>query len=149
MTTNPPPPHLPHGPAASVLGTIAAASAELTRHVTQHLKPVLSALASLPSLTYTTSPTDPLTLTIAIPPVTAESRLAAKKQADKKGEEALFALREARGAQRKKHRSMELGRLVGPDELRRAEREVEKVNEGAVGEARRLVEGCRRGLEGG
>ncbi|KAF6229948.1 hypothetical protein HO133_004286 [Letharia lupina] len=114
-----------------------------------HLKPVLSALASLPSLTYTTSPTDPLTLTIAIPPVTAESRLAAKKQADKKGEEALFALREARGAQRKKHRSMELGKLVGPDELRRAEREVEKVNEGAVGEARRLVEGCRRGLEGG
>lgn len=81
--------------------------------------------------------------------MTAESRLAAKKQADKKGEEALFALREARGAQRKKHRSMELGKLVGPDELRRAEREVEKVNEGAVGEARRSVEGCRKGLEGG
>lgn len=44
---------------------------------------------------------------------------------------------------------MELGRLVGPDELRRAEREVERVNEGAVGEARGMVEGCRRGLEGG
>ena len=115
----------------------------------QHLKPILSSLASVPSLTYTTSPTDPLTITIAIPPVTAESRLAAKKQADKKGEEALFALREARGAQRKRHRRMELGRLVVPDELRRAEREVERMNEGAVGEAKGLVEGCRRGLEGG
>lgn len=115
----------------------------------QHLKPILSALASLPSLSYTTSPTDPLTLTIAIPPVTAESRLAAKKVADKKGEEALFALKEARGAQKKKHRSMELGRLVVPDELRRAEKEMEKVNERAVGEAKGLVEGCRKGLEGG
>lgn len=67
----------------------------------------------------------------------------------KKGEEALFALREARSQQRKRHRRMGLGRLVGPDELFRAEREVEKMNEGAVGEARGLVEGCRRGLEGG
>lgn len=115
----------------------------------QHLKPVLSALATLPSLTYTTSPTDPLTLTIAVPPVTAESREVAKKQAGKKGEEALFALREARGAQRKRHRGMELGNLVVPDELRRAGREVERMSEGAAGEARGLVEGCRRGLEGG
>lgn len=122
---------------------------EPTLPTLQHVKPILSSLASVPSLTYTTSPTDPLTITIAIPPVTAESRLAAKKQADKKGEEALFALREARGAQRKRHRRMELGKLVVPDELRRAEREVERMNEGAVGEARGLVEGSRRGLEGG
>ena len=39
--------------------------------------------------------------------------------------------------------------MVGPDESRRAEKEVEKVNEGAVKEAKGLVEGCRRGLEGG
>ena len=84
-----------------------------------------------------------------MPPVTAESRLAAKKQADRKGEEALFALREARGAQRKRHRSMELGRLVGPDGLRRAEKEVEKLNEGAVGAAKGMVGDCKRGLEGG
>ncbi len=81
--------------------------------------------------------------------MTAESRLAAKKQADGKGEEAQFALREARGAQRKRHRRMELGRLVGPDELRRAEREVERVNEEAVRVARGMVDLCRRGLEGG
>lgn len=44
---------------------------------------------------------------------------------------------------------MELGKLVGPDELRRAEKEVERLNEGAVGVAKGMVEGCRRGLEGG
>lgn len=84
-----------------------------------------------------------------MPPVTAESRLEAKKQADKKGEEALFVLREARGAQRKRYRSMELGKLVGPDELRRAWKEVERMSEMAAGEAKGLVQGCRRGLEGG
>lgn len=44
---------------------------------------------------------------------------------------------------------MELGRVVGPDELRRAEGELEKRNGEAVGEGRRVVEGCRKGLEGG
>lgn len=58
-------------------------------------------------------------------------------------------MREARGAQRKRHRGMALGRVVGPDELRSAEREVERVNGEAVGEAKKAVEGCRRGLEGG
>lgn len=83
-----------------------------------------------------------------MPPVTTESREEAKRQADRRGEEALFALREARAAQRKRHRRMGLGKLVGPDELFRAERERERINEGAVGEARGLVEGCRRGLGG-
>lgn len=38
---------------------------------------------------------------------------------------------------------------MGPDELRRAEKEVERLNGEAVGEAKRVVEGCRKGLEGG
>ena len=44
---------------------------------------------------------------------------------------------------------MELGRLVGPDDLRRAETQLEKVNEKAVAEAKAMVDGCRKGLEGG
>jgi len=58
-------------------------------------------------------------------------------------------VREARGAQRKRLRGMGVGRVVGPDELRRAEREVERINGVAGGEVKRVVEGCRRGLEGG
>lgn len=77
-----------------------------------------------------------------------ESRNEAKALASRKGEDCNFTLREARGAQRKRLRAMELGKQVGPDEGHRALKEMEKINEGAVGEVRRLVEGARRGLDG-
>ena len=110
----------------------------------------MSALAnSSDNLNPTSSPTDPLTITVPIPPTTKESREAAKALASKKGEEAMFALREARGAQRKRLRAMELGKQVGPDDLRRAEKEMEKLNEKAVQEGKKLVEGARKGLDGG
>ena len=116
----------------------------------KHLKPVHNALLmSSLNLSPTHSPgTDPLTITIPIPPTTAESRAGAKALASRKGEECLFQLREARGAQRKRHRSMELGRLVGPDDLRRALKEMETRNEGALAEVKKMVERCRKGLEG-
>ena len=44
---------------------------------------------------------------------------------------------------------MELGKQVGPDDSRRAEKEMERINERAMGEAKKLVEGARRGLDGG
>jgi len=110
----------------------------------------MSALQTSPSnFNPSTSPTDPLTITVPIPPTTQESRNEAKALASKKGENCNFVLREARGAQRKRHRAMELGKQVGPDELHRALKEMEKINEGAVGEVKKMVEGCRRGLEGG
>lgn len=80
--------------------------------------------------------------------MTQESRQEAAKIVGQKGEAALFALREARGAQRKRLRALELGRMVGPDELRRAEREVDKVNEGAVAEAKKVVEEGKRRVMG-
>ena len=110
----------------------------------------MSALASSSeNLSPTNSPTDPLTILVPIPPTTQESREAAKALAAKKGDEALVALREARGAEKKRLRAMELGRQVGPDDFRRAEKDMEKINEKAMGEAKKLVEGARRGLEGG
>ena len=105
----------------------------------------MSALAQPPhSLNPQASPTEPLTLTIPLPPVTQESRQEAARAVGQKGEAALFAMREARGAQRKKLRALELGKMVGPDELRRAEKEVDKVNEGAVAEAKKTVEEGKR-----
>ena len=44
---------------------------------------------------------------------------------------------------------MELVKKVGPDDLKRAEREMEKVNERATGEVKKVVEEARRRLEGG
>lgn len=63
-----------------------------------------------------------------------------------RGEAALFALREARGAQKKKLRAMELAKEVGPDERFRAEKKMDGVNEGGVGECKRVVEERRKGL---
>lgn len=118
--------------------------------IRQHVKPILSALASSSeNLNPTNSPTDPLTILVPIPPTTQESREAAKALASKKGDEALVALREARGVEKKRLRAMELGKQVGPDDSRRAEKEMEKINERAMGEAKKLVEGARRGLDGG
>ena len=65
-----------------------------------------------------------------------------------KGEAALFALREARGAHRKHLRALALGKMVGPDELRRAEKEMEKVNEGAVAEAKKMIEEGKKKVMG-
>ena len=44
---------------------------------------------------------------------------------------------------------MLLAREVGPDEHRKAEKQMEKVNENAGGEARKLVEEARRRVERG
>ena len=41
---------------------------------------------------------------------------------------------------------MQLGKQVSEDDSRRAEKEMEKINERATGEAKKLVEGARRGL---
>lgn len=63
-----------------------------------------------------------------------------------RGEAALAALREVRAAQKKKLRAMVLAKAVGPDEMFKAEKELEKVNEGGVGECRKCVEERRRVL---
>lgn len=63
-----------------------------------------------------------------------------------KGESALFALREARGERRKHLRELKLARKVGPDMMRRAEKELEKVNEKGVAEVKKVVEAGRKAL---
>ena len=117
----------------------------------QHLKPVTSALQSTEGLSPQSPPqgADPLHIIIPIPPTTRESRQQASKLAHEKGEATLFSLREARSAQKKKLRAMELARKVGPDDLKRAERDMEKVNEKATGEVKKVVEEARKRLEGG
>ena len=113
------------------------------------LKTISSALAHPPhNLNPQPSPTEPLTLTIPVPPITQESRQEAAKIVGQRGEAALFMLREARGAHRKHLRALSLGKMVGPDKMRRAEKEVEKVNEGAVAEAKKMIEEGKRKVMG-
>ena len=113
------------------------------------MKAITSALSAPPhNLNPQPSPTEPLTLTIPLPPITQESRQGAAKVAGQKGEAALFALREARGAHKKRLNKLSVGRLVGPDELRRAEKEMEKANEGAVAQAKKMIEEGKRRVMG-
>ena len=89
-----------------------------------------------------------MTLLIPIPPPTTEARAETQTLASKKGEEALFALKEARGARWKVLRAMELAKQVGPDQLRKAQNDLDKKNEENVKEVKGVMEGFRRGLEG-
>ncbi|KAL8803384.1 MAG: hypothetical protein Q9182_003182 [Xanthomendoza sp. 2 TL-2023] len=122
----------------------------------EHLKPLHSAVSS-PPLNLSPLPSSPqssssasshqsLEIHIPIPPTTTESRLAALANVPKRGESALFDLRQARGAQKKTLRQLQLARKVGPDRLNKAEKELEKVNERGVGRVKKVVEEKRKAL---
>lgn len=63
-----------------------------------------------------------------------------------KGETALFALREARGVQKKRIRQLELSGKIGLEKAKKAVRELEGVNQGGVGRVKMIVEEKRRVL---
>ncbi|KAL9051350.1 MAG: hypothetical protein Q9206_004739, partial [Seirophora lacunosa] len=114
----------------------------------EHVRPLTTALAASPLALNAQPPSThaPLELHIPIPPTTTESRHAALSAVSAKGEAALFALREARGAQKKRLRQLKLAAKVGPDSMRRAEKELEKVNERGVAEVKKVVEAGRKAL---
>jgi len=127
-------------------------SLPLTLAPQQHIKPLTASILSSPySLTPgpDTSPTNPnpLILNIPIPPATAETRAQAAAEAKKSLERALQDIRMARGEAQKRFRKMELGKLVGVDELRKAHKSMEEVVKKGEGEGRVLCEGAVKALE--
>lgn len=89
-----------------------------------------------------------LEIHLPVPPTTTESRQAAASQATAKGDAALFTLNQARGTQKKRLRALQLARKVGPDELKRANKEMERINKEAEVVMGRIVEEKRRVLLG-
>lgn len=127
----------------------------------QHMKPISSALQSssmnlqpqTPSPTAST-PNNPASTTqleihIPVPPTTTASRQSASAVATQKEEAALFALNQARSAEKKRLRALHLARKVGPDDLRRAEKEMEKLNKDSQAVVEKLVRQRKKTLEGG
>ncbi|KAL9034150.1 MAG: hypothetical protein Q9180_005567, partial [Flavoplaca navasiana] len=120
----------------------------------QHIKPLTSALSNPPlSLTplppstlSSTSSQQALEIHIPIPPTTGESRTAAINAVSAKGEAALFAVREARGVQKKRIRALDLAGKIGPDKQRTAVRDLDKVNERGVEMVKTVVLEKRRAL---
>lgn len=118
--------------------------------VVQHLKPISSSIqSSTLSLTPQPDPTgtNPLLLLLNIPPPTAESRKEAVNAATKAGDVANNAIRNARGAQQKKIRAMQVAKTARPDDLKKAGDKMEKVVERGTGEVKKIVEGARKVLD--
>ncbi|KYG42741.1 hypothetical protein M433DRAFT_157547 [Acidomyces richmondensis BFW] len=115
-----------------------------------HVKPLSTAIAaSNLSLTPLPDPTgtNPLLLVINIPPPTAETRHAAVNEATRAGDRAKKSVHDARAAQHKKHRAIQLAKTARPDDLKKASMLMEKLVERANGEVKRIVDGARKALE--
>ena len=114
----------------------------------QHLKPITSTIQSA-NLNLTPQPdaTNPLLLSIPIPPPTAESRKATVNAAQKAGDVANNAVRNARQGQQKKLRAMQLAKSARPDDLKKAGAQMEKVVDKGVQEVKKIVDAAKRALD--
>lgn len=116
-----------------------------------HVKPLLSAVqASEHSLTPEAPKPDdpnPLCISVPIPPVTAETRQQAVKEAKACLEKANMEIRNARGDAQKRFRRMDIEKLVVVDELRKAHKGMEEVVKKGMEEAKRVFDGAVKGLE--
>lgn len=114
------------------------------------MKPVSSAIqASNLNLTPQSDPHNALQLNINLPPPTTESRKAVVEEAGKAADMANAAVKNARGAQQKALRSMQLSKSVRDDDLKKARDQMEKLVQNGAAEVRRIANSARRALESG
>ncbi|ETN44408.1 uncharacterized protein HMPREF1541_10588 [Cyphellophora europaea CBS 101466] len=116
-----------------------------------HVKPLLTAIRAsdyslAPEQARPEDP-NPLCITVPVPPVTAETRQQAAGEAKKCLERAQLEVRNARGEAQKRHRKMEIKKLVIVDELRKAHKAMEEVVKKGSEEARKIYEGALKALE--
>ena len=118
----------------------------------KHVKPTTSAIQSSNlNLTPQPDPTgnNPLLLVINIPPPTAESRRATVNEATKAGEKASTSIKDGRGKQQKKLRSMQVNKSARPDDLKKAGDRMEKIVEKGQVEVKKIVDNAKKVLDGG
>lgn len=115
----------------------------------KHVKPIVSALLNSGlNLNPQTSATNPLELQVPIPPPSFETRQRTLEEAARAGEKANGHVREARGAQQKTLRAMELAGRVRADDRHRAGQRMEEVVAKAYEEVKQMVDGARKVLGG-
>jgi ribosome recycling factor len=86
-------------------------------------------------------------LNVPIPPPTKESRDQALAAASKTGETAKAAVQTARSVQQKRLRGMELKKAVRPDDLKKAQKEMEKIVEKGTADVKKTVDAARKTME--
>jgi ribosome recycling factor len=67
--------------------------------------------------------------------------------ASKAGEKANVGIRNVRGAMQKRLRGMELKKVVRPDDLKKAQKEMEKITETGVADVKKTVDAARKTME--
>ncbi|KIX01468.1 uncharacterized protein Z518_09194 [Rhinocladiella mackenziei CBS 650.93] len=114
-----------------------------------HVKPITSAIQASPySLVPQHDEHNPLCIIIPVPPATAETRAQARAEAKKVFDRASQELRNARGDAQKRHRKMELEKLVVADELRKSHKQMEDVVKKGQEECKRVYEQAVKSLDG-
>ena len=115
----------------------------------KHVKPIVSAIQGSRDLNLQPQPDahNASQLNVPIPPPTKESRDLALAAASKAGEAANVGIRNARGAMQKRLRAMELKKVVRPDDLKKAHKEMEKVVEKGVADVKKSVDAARKTME--
>ncbi|KAG9247020.1 putative ribosome-recycling factor, mitochondrial [Calycina marina] len=114
-----------------------------------HVKPIISAIQGSRDLNFQpqTDAHNALQLNIPIPPPTKESRDQALAAASKMGGVADLGVKSARAAMQKRLRAMELQKVVRPDDLKKAHKEMEKLVEKGHADAKKVTEAARKGME--
>jgi ribosome recycling factor len=91
---------------------------------------------------------EPTTLTIAIPPVTGESRQQAVEEANKIAQKAVDEIQHARTDKHKKLRVMLKSRSIRSDDLHLAEKKMQEVVDSGKSEVKKIADGAKKVLEG-
>ena len=71
----------------------------------------------------------------------------ASAAASKAGEAASVGVRNARAVMQKRFRAMELKKVVRPDDLKKAHKEMEKVVEKGISDIKKTVDAARKTME--
>lgn len=113
-----------------------------------HVKPLTAAImASDYSLTPDVDKNNSLLILVPVPPATAETRAQAAAEAKKCFDKAILDVRNARGDAQKRHRRMELNKLVIKDELAKAHKGMEEVAKKGQDEVKKVYDNALKTLQ--
>ena len=113
-----------------------------------HIKPLIHAIVgSDQNLNPDLDKNNPLLLLVPVPPATAETRAQAAAEAKKCFDKASLEVRNARGDAQKRHRKMELEKLVIKDELAKAHKGMEDVAKKGQDEVKKVYENALKALQ--
>ncbi|GAB1198232.1 hypothetical protein APSETT444_007545 [Aspergillus pseudonomiae] len=113
-----------------------------------HIKPITSAVVSSDlSLTPQPDMHNSLQLNIPIPPPTKESRDQTVSVAKAAMERATAAVRDSRSSVHKRLQDMQKKKIARPDDVRKAQEQMEKATENGQREVRDLFEAAKKAME--